>query len=234
MAEITLVEAINQALRIAREGDGLRVWYAIADVGFFVDRGGAIKGNKLDVYFHSHTEALKWGRQKLTVTVVERRPVLVVPGYPTPYEAELRAIAAGLALIAPPPEPPPEVMPRTITLTERAALIRAALRDAPAIVLQDLLHGVRDRVVVAVTFLALLELFKQGLVDLDQRCARVRAIMRTGALEPDRLAVGCGGHAVRLVEGVRIVRPCRAGRSRRAPAPRRSRARARVPAGRPS
>ena len=35
------------------------------------DRGGAIKGNKLDVYFHSHAEALKWGRQKLTVTVVE-------------------------------------------------------------------------------------------------------------------------------------------------------------------
>jgi len=35
------------------------------------DRGGAIKGNKLDVYFHSHAEALKWGRQKLTVTVIE-------------------------------------------------------------------------------------------------------------------------------------------------------------------
>lgn len=35
------------------------------------DRGGAIKGNKLDVYFHSHQEALNWGRQKLTVTVVE-------------------------------------------------------------------------------------------------------------------------------------------------------------------
>jgi glycosyltransferase involved in cell wall biosynthesis len=29
---------------------------------------------------------------------LERRPVLVVPGYPTPYEAELRAIAAGLAV----------------------------------------------------------------------------------------------------------------------------------------
>jgi glycosyltransferase involved in cell wall biosynthesis len=28
----------------------------------------------------------------------DRRPVLVVPGYPTPYEAELRAIAAGLAV----------------------------------------------------------------------------------------------------------------------------------------
>jgi 3D (Asp-Asp-Asp) domain-containing protein len=35
------------------------------------DRGGAIKGNKLDVYFPTHPEALKWGRQKLTVTVIE-------------------------------------------------------------------------------------------------------------------------------------------------------------------
>ena len=75
---------------------------------------------------------------------------------------------AGLALIAPPPEPPPEVMPRTITLTERAAIIRAALRDAPAIVLQDLLAGVRDRVVVAVTFLALLELMKRREIVVEQ------------------------------------------------------------------
>ena len=36
-----------------------------------LDRGGAIKGNKLDVYFASHQEALKWGRQKLAVTIVE-------------------------------------------------------------------------------------------------------------------------------------------------------------------
>ena len=36
-----------------------------------LDRGGAIKGHKLDVYFHSHQEARKWGRQKLWVTVVE-------------------------------------------------------------------------------------------------------------------------------------------------------------------
>jgi 3D (Asp-Asp-Asp) domain-containing protein len=34
-----------------------------------IDRGGAIKGNKLDVFFASHEEALQWGRQKLPVMV---------------------------------------------------------------------------------------------------------------------------------------------------------------------
>ena len=36
-----------------------------------LDRGGAIKGNKLDVFFASHQEARKWGRQKLWVTVID-------------------------------------------------------------------------------------------------------------------------------------------------------------------
>ena len=36
-----------------------------------LDRGGAIRGNKLDVFFPSHAEALKWGRQKIAVTVVD-------------------------------------------------------------------------------------------------------------------------------------------------------------------
>lgn len=34
-----------------------------------LDRGGAIKGNKLDLYFESHKEALQWGRKQLTVKV---------------------------------------------------------------------------------------------------------------------------------------------------------------------
>ncbi len=33
------------------------------------DRGGAIQGNRLDVYFRSHEEALQWGRQHLEVRV---------------------------------------------------------------------------------------------------------------------------------------------------------------------
>ena len=36
-----------------------------------IDRGGAIKGNKLDLYFPSHAEALVGGRPQLDVTVYE-------------------------------------------------------------------------------------------------------------------------------------------------------------------
>ena len=59
-------------------------------------------------------------------------------------------------------------MARTITITERAEIIRAALRDAPTFVLQDLLAGVRDRVVIAITFLAMLELMKRREIVVDQ------------------------------------------------------------------
>lgn len=73
-----------------------------------------------------------------------------------------------LAAIAPPPELPPEVLGRTITISERADIIRAALRDAPSVVLQDLLTGIRDRVVIAVTFLAMLELMKRREIVVEQ------------------------------------------------------------------
>ena len=82
--------------------------------------------------------------------------------------ARLVGALAHLAMIAPMPEPPPEIVPRTITLTERAAIIRAALREAPSIVLQDLLAGVHDRVVIAITFLALLELMKRREIVVEQ------------------------------------------------------------------
>jgi segregation and condensation protein A len=80
----------------------------------------------------------------------------------------LSRAVAHLATLAPPPEPPPEVMPRSITLAERAAIIRAALRNAPTVVLQELLTGIRDRVVIAVTFLAMLELMKRREIVVEQ------------------------------------------------------------------
>jgi segregation and condensation protein A len=76
---------------------------------------------------------------------------------------------ARLAAVAPPPEPPTEILARLVTITERAAIIRAALRDAPVVVLQDLLRGVRDRVVIAITFLAMLELMKRREIVVEQR-----------------------------------------------------------------
>jgi segregation and condensation protein A len=86
---------------------------------------------------------------------------------PLPTSLLVRALD-GVVRIIPPPEPPPETIPRTITLTERAEVIRAALREAPTFVLQDLLRGVRDRVVVAITFLALLELMKRREIVVEQ------------------------------------------------------------------
>ena len=74
----------------------------------------------------------------------------------------------GLVTVVPPPPPPPETIRRTVTLTERAMLIRRALAGADVIVLQELLHGVRDRVVVAVTFLAMLELMKRREIVVQQ------------------------------------------------------------------
>jgi segregation and condensation protein A len=73
-----------------------------------------------------------------------------------------------LVQVLPEPEPPPEVIPRTITLSQRASIIRLALKGAPSVVLQDLLQGVRDRVVIAVTFLAMLELMKRREVVVEQ------------------------------------------------------------------
>jgi segregation and condensation protein A len=74
----------------------------------------------------------------------------------------------GLARVAPPPPPPPETIRRSVLLTDRAQVIRRALRGADVVVLQDLLAGVRDRVVVAITFLAMLELMKRREIVVEQ------------------------------------------------------------------
>jgi len=80
----------------------------------------------------------------------------------------LGAALVGLVRLAPPPPPPTETVARTITLAERAAIIRDAIRGAGSIVLQELLAGVHDRVVVAVTFLAMLELMKRREIVVSQ------------------------------------------------------------------
>jgi segregation and condensation protein A len=109
-------------------------------------------------------------------------------GPPLDPAALARALDA-LLRMAPPPEVPPEAMARTITLTERAAIIRAALRDAPTVVLQDLLRGVRDRVVMAVTFLAMLELMKRREIVVEQAVPWGPIVARSTTAE-ERAAAG--------------------------------------------
>ena len=59
-------------------------------------------------------------------------------------------------------------MRRVVTLEERAAVIRRALAGAPVVVLQDILRDVTDRVTVAITFLAVLELVKGRELTIEQ------------------------------------------------------------------
>ena len=94
-----------------------------------------------------------------------------------------------LAAIVVPPEPPPGILRRSVTLTERASIIRAALRSAPSIVLQELLRGVRDRVVVTVTFLAMLELMKRREIVVEQ-ASSFGPITARRTTAKERLAAG--------------------------------------------
>ncbi|MEA2632244.1 MAG: Segregation and condensation protein ScpA, partial [Chloroflexota bacterium] len=71
---------------------------------------------------------------------------------------------------------------------ERADLIRAALIDAPVVVLQDLLAGVRDRVVIAITFLAMLELMKRREIVVEQAAPWGPIVARATTAEERRLA----------------------------------------------
>jgi 3D (Asp-Asp-Asp) domain-containing protein len=35
------------------------------------DRGGSISGNRIDIWFPTHGEALQWGRRTVTITAVD-------------------------------------------------------------------------------------------------------------------------------------------------------------------
>ncbi len=101
----------------------------------------------------------------------------------------LAAALDGLLRVVPPPPPPPETIPRTVTLAERAEWIREALRSAGVIVLQELLRGVRDRVVVAVTFLAMLELMKRREIVVEQAGPWAPIVARATTAD-ERVAAG--------------------------------------------
>jgi segregation and condensation protein A len=106
-------------------------------------------------------------REPSVAVAAARAGARPAPAPPLPATLLERALAS-LARIAPAPEPPPEIVPRTVTISQRVEVIRAALREADAVVLQELLEFVRDRVVRAVTFLAMLELVKRREITVEQ------------------------------------------------------------------
>jgi len=121
----------------------------------------------------------------LNAAIAGARPVDAPPLEP----GTLPRALAELVRIAPVPEPPPGILTRSVTIGQRAAVIREALRGASGIVLQELLQGVRDRVVVVVTFLAMLELMKRREIVVEQAepFGPIRARNTTGA---ERAAAG--------------------------------------------
>jgi segregation and condensation protein A len=106
-------------------------------------------------------------REPAAAAAAGRVGAIAPPAAPLDPVLLLSAVVRMLRVVPPPP-PPPETLPRTITIAQRADIIRAALRDADSVVLQDLLRGVRDRVVVVITFLALLELMKRREIVVEQ------------------------------------------------------------------
>lgn len=127
--------------------------------------------------FHREAEsAVAAGRAGARPEVIEPLDPLILAN----------ALAAAVRVVPPPP-PPPETMARTITLEDRAHIIRSALRSAPQVVLQDLLRDVHDRIVIAVTFLALLELAKGREVTIEQEMpwGPINVTMRKGARPVD-------------------------------------------------
>ena len=67
----------NKGKFVAADNDVLAMYTRVIVPGYdsrpvpVIDRGGAIKGYKLDLYFPTHEEALQWGRQIIDVTVIE-------------------------------------------------------------------------------------------------------------------------------------------------------------------
>lgn len=107
-------------------------------------------------------------RRDTEVAAAAGRAGAIPPERPPLSATVLPHALSRLIAIVPVTAAPAEMMVRTITLAERTAVIRAALRDTDRVVLQDLLGGVRDRVMVAITFLAMLELSKRREITLEQ------------------------------------------------------------------
>ena len=89
------------------------------------------------------------------------------PSDPLPV-ALLAAALDRLAAIPEPEPPPPEVVPRLVTIAMQLATLRAALSSSGRVVLQQVLMACRSRTEVTVTVLAMLELVRRRQARVQQ------------------------------------------------------------------
>ena len=109
-----------------------------------------------------------------------------LPEAPTePMPPSLLAIALDrLAAIPEPEPPPPEVVPREITIGQQIVVLQAALSRTGRVILQAILAACQTRTEAAVTFLATLELVRRRQVTAEQQ-AIFGPILLEAVREPD-------------------------------------------------
>jgi segregation and condensation protein A len=91
----------------------------------------------------------------------------VVPAEAVPVTRLVDALET-LAAIPEPMPPPPEVVPREITIGQQIEVLRHALSRGGRVVLQSILAACRSRTEATVTFLATLELVRRRQVTAEQ------------------------------------------------------------------
>lgn len=86
-----------------------------------------------------------------------------------PLAASLLAAAlAALARIREPSAPPPDVVPREVTIGMQIAALRGAMGGAGRVIVQEVLAACRSRTQVTVTVLAMLELVRRRQARVEQ------------------------------------------------------------------
>lgn len=111
------------------------------------------------------------GERDGTAPAMRREPREAdLPEVPTdPLPARLLAgVLEALAAIPEPAPPPPEVVPREITIGQQIAVVQRALSRGGRVVLQAILARCRSRTEASVTFLATLELVRRRQVRAEQ------------------------------------------------------------------
>jgi segregation and condensation protein A len=116
--------------------------------------------------------ALQLGARDLAAPAYRREPResdLPLAATPPLSARLLSEVLDLLAAIPEPAPPPPEVVPREITIAMQIAVLRAAMGSAGKVLLQQVLATCGSRTQVTVTFLALLELVRRREANVEQR-----------------------------------------------------------------